>query len=754
MVINMKKQRGTEYGLVAVLLLSLLLLWIWTGFEEEAFLIDDNRTQWYPVMEKAYEDVLEGKIYYYDFYQMKGMSIAEQGYYGIMNPFMLLSYCLTHYTPLRLSTITIYIMMLFLMGNSFFYLLCCRIGCDEKLSILMTLSYSTAGCFVSFYCWYYVYNNYFIIPLLLYIFLIFGEHRIGYFACGIVLAVDLYLGNAQYACYHYMLFCILCMGMIALKKLRYFGVMCVNVFTGIILSIPLLALLLETAGDFGKNEEFFDCPIYLFSFLIHSVVPHGILHRLNCTFTFLGVTVMDRSDNLVLYLGAPCLVLGIILVVMIYGRVRKYRREAREAHFKAKDEIQYIVRGVYDLYEAAVDMGFAKQIMLGCIVAMLCFLSFMGEGFVALVLNRMPVIRNFRYLFKAIFIITPLINVLSAFAIAQSKGKLKKVVVVLTVLSVCAGICNAYYTVQEVEDLFDMRIDGSFDEERTYAVKMLEEQNVDYKNYRTAAFLKYAGVNDECFDISNNLTRNFATGIGAFSLAGYEIATPVERLKEFDAIYLGSEFFTVFADADTMKHLYFSLQEQPKRIQNQLIDNGVRYLLVERSDSEQNLMVMNRGEQAVIQDYEEDIIEAIKNMSEINVERVSRLNQNYDLIELSGVNSLCMNARKERVPLSDENMQTLSFEAEEPGIYYLAFSYDSHLKAYLEKRDGTKEKLAVEDAGNGTIAIDTNNISGKVVVTYEDVLCHMGFLWEIVVSILFVGICIVCIRQNRKQTLG
>lgn len=60
----MKKQRETGYGLAAVLLLSLLLLWIWTGFEEEAFLIDDNRTQWYPVMEKAYEDVLEGKIYY------------------------------------------------------------------------------------------------------------------------------------------------------------------------------------------------------------------------------------------------------------------------------------------------------------------------------------------------------------------------------------------------------------------------------------------------------------------------------------------------------------------------------------------------------------------------------------------------------------------------------------------------------------------------------------------------------------------
>ena len=750
----MKKQRGIVYGLAAVLLLSLLLLWIWTGFEEEAFLIDDNRTQWYPVMEKAYEDVLEGKIYYYDFYQMKGMSIAEQGYYGIMNPFMLLSYCLAHYTPLRLSTITIYIMMLFLMGNSFFYLLCCRIGCDEKLSILMTLSYSTAGCFVSFYCWYYVYNNYFIIPLLLYIFLIFGEHRIGYFASGIVLAMDLYLGNAQYACYHYVLFCILCMGMIALKKLRYFGVMCVNVFTGIVLSIPLLALLLETAGDFGKNEEFFDCPIYLFSFLIHSVVPHGILHRLNCTFTFLGVTVIDRSDNLVLYLGAPCLVLGIILVVKIYRWVRKYRIEVKTTQFNAKDEIQYIVRGLHDLYEKAVHMSFTKQMMLGCIVAMLCFLSFMSEGIVAHVLNRIPVIRNFRYLFKAIFIIVPLINVLSAFAITQSKGKLKTMVVALTVLCVCVGICNNYYTVQEVKNLFDMRIDGSCDEEKIYAVKMLEEQNVDYKNYRTATFFKYAGVNDECFDISNNLTKNFATGIEAFSLAGYEIATPVKWLKEFDAIYSQNEFFTVYADADTMENLYFSLLDQPKRIQNQLIDNSVRYLLVERNDSEQNLMVMNRGRQIVNKDYEEDIIEVIENMSEINVERVSRLNQNYDLIELSGVNSLCMNARKERVPLSDENMQTLSFEAEEAGVYYLAFSYDSHLRAYLERKDGTKEKLAVEDAGNGTIAIDTNNMSGKVIVTYEDELCHMGFLWEIVVSILFVGICIVCIRQNRKQTLG
>ncbi|MDD6656333.1 MAG: hypothetical protein PUE95_03365 [Lachnospiraceae bacterium] len=744
----MGKQRKTGYGLPIVLLFSILLLWIWTGFNEEAFLIDDNRTQWYPVMEKAYEDVLEGKIYYYDFYQMKGMSIAEQGYYGIMNPFMLLSYCVAHYTPFHLSTITVYIMLFFLMGNSFFYLLCHKIGCDEKQAIFMTLSYCTAGCFVNFYYWYYVYNNYFMIPLLLYIFLVLSEQRIGYFACGIVLSMDLYLGNAQYACYHYMLFGILCLVMVLLKKYRYFFLMCTNILTGLLLSMPLIALLLQASGNFGKQENFFDYPIYLFSLLLHSVIPHGILHRWNQTFSFLSANVMSRRDNLVLYMGAVFPVLVIALIAWIRSLLHQYKEASLVNSTKVSDQLRFLVNGFHTLYETATRMSLTKQMLFGCVIALLFFLSFMEEGLIALLLSRMPVIGSFRYLFKVIFVVAPLLNLLAAFIIAKNRQYLQKIAIGLTAVFVCIGIGNSYYTIGEVKALYDMRIQSTFTEEKADAVEMLAEKEIDYKNYRTATFLKYQKVNDECFDCAKNLTKNFATSIGAFSLAGYEIAASDEQLAQFDAIYTENEFFTVYANADGTENFYLSLTDQPDRVQKQLIGNSVKYLLIERNDSEPNQMMIGRKIPPKTYDYEKSIIELLDQLPKIDVERVERLNKNYDVITLSGVNSLCINDQQECVNLIDENMQTLSFEVTEPGSYFLSFAYNSHLKAYLEKNDGTMHPLAVTDMGNGTIALNTKNMCGKVFVTYENGLCKTGFLLEIVVSILFIGIWVLLLHSK------
>ena len=96
-----------EKGLLLVLLASVLYVALLAGGNPEVFLIDDNRTQWYPVMERAFEDFWRtGRIYCYDFYQMKGMPVAEQGYYGVMNPLMLLSYTAAEILPGGMDAIT------------------------------------------------------------------------------------------------------------------------------------------------------------------------------------------------------------------------------------------------------------------------------------------------------------------------------------------------------------------------------------------------------------------------------------------------------------------------------------------------------------------------------------------------------------------------------------------------------------------------------------------------------------------------
>ncbi|MDE7232435.1 MAG: hypothetical protein K2N37_05110, partial [Lachnospiraceae bacterium] len=325
---RIKRTGVQEAGLLLVILVSICYVCLLAGGDPEIFLIDDNRTQWYPVMERAYEDLwTAGRIYCYDFYQMKGMSVAGQGYYGVMNPFILLSYTVTKLLPGGIDVVTFYIGLMVVLGNLFFYLTCRRLGCKETLALLMTLTYSTVGCFWAFFIWYYVFNNYFLVPLLVYVFLCCTQKgRLSYCACGIVLAMDLWMGNVQYTFYHYILFGILCLTMIVLKNRRYLTVLCANAVVGIFLSLPMLLLLLQSSGGFQEHENFMQYPLLYFSLLIHSAIPQGILQRHGISFSFLDSYVMGRDDNLVCYMG----VVGVSLFVALLCVVGHLLKRARE----------------------------------------------------------------------------------------------------------------------------------------------------------------------------------------------------------------------------------------------------------------------------------------------------------------------------------------------------------------------------------------------------------------------------------------
>lgn len=733
---DLESKSRIEAGLLVTLAATVLFVCLLTGGDPEAFLIDDNRTQWYPVMERAYEALWEtGRIYCYDLYQMKGMSVAQQGYYGIMNPFMLLSFGVTRLLPGGVSAITCYIGLMVVLGNLFLYLAQRRLGCGEKLAFLMTMTYSTMGCFWAFFYWYYVFNNYFLIPLLVYVFLRCENGRTAYFAFGIILAMDLWMGNVQYTCYHYILFGILCVTMMILKRRRYLGILITNATVGIGLSLPMLALLLQASGGFQKHESFFLNPIFYFSLLIHSVIPQGILQRFGKSISFLDSLVMGRNDNLVLYMGAVALLLGVFFVrgagrwlgcIGRCGGVSEFLEEARTG------------------YERALEWTHEQKTMAGCAAALLFFLSLMSGGLAADVLYIMPVIQNFRYLFKAVFAAVPLAVVSLAWAVRESGGRMRRAAVCLAVLFACVGVVNAYDTVRAVEELFDMRIEKTYGQEKQKTLVMIESAELDCKNYRTAAFFRFHGVNDECFDTSSNLTKNFATSVGAFSLSGYEIAAEEKRLEEFDAIYTDTDFFAKYANADTMKNLYLNLTLEPDSVQRQLIDNGVRYLLLDKTELRDNIIAQTLSGAHLDQDLRNEVIESLQKLSEIRVADVREFNEHYDLVELDGVNSLCMNEKGDKVPLTDVNMQTVTFTAQTAGDYTLSFAYDKHLAAAIAEPDGSAFvlPLTVKQTENDNILISTEGRCGEVTLTYRDPVCTMGFVWEGAVSAAFVGLMI------------
>lgn len=731
-----------EAGLLGTIVATILLVLLLAEGDPEAFLTDDNRTQWYPVMERAYEDLWEtGQIYCYNLYQMKGMPIGQQGYYGIMNPFMLLSFGVTKLLPGNLSAITFYIGLMVVLGNLFLYLLLRKLGCKEKTAFLMAMTYSTMGCFWAFCYWYYVFNNYLMIPLLLYAFLRCREGWISYCAFGVILAMDLWMGNVQYACYHYILFGILCVAMMFLKSLQYIKILLVNAVVGLGMSAPMLILLLQASGNFQKQEYFLQYPIFYFSLFIHSVIPHGILQNIGKGVSFLDAVVMGRNDNLALYMGPVVILLFVFCIKIICGWLR------RICKCKYLGEIREKVRVAYN---CMLNWSHEQKMMVGCAVALLFFFSLMSGGLASDLLYIMPVIQNFRYLFKAIYVAAPLAVVLLAWAVEECNGKVRQMVMCFLALSVCVGIVNACATVRITEQLFGTRIDGSFEEEKERAVSMIETAGMDCKNYRTATFFRFSKIQDECFDQSRNLTRNFPTALGVFSLAGYEIAMEDERLEEFDAIYSDVEFYAKYANADIMSNLYLNLINYPDEVQGQLIDNSVRYLLLDKTELKDNIMAQNHMDKHFERDLRPEIILALKELPGIRVAAVKEFNEHYDLVELDGVNSLCMNSDGERIPLTDINMETVVFEAQEAGEYTLSFAYDSHLRAFLTEKDGTKRPLFIEQLENDNILISTQGGCGKVTLTYRNPACTMGFIWEAVASLAFV---ILLAGMNRHGVL-
>lgn len=733
MNVRWKGKETIETGVFVTLAVSLLFMCVVTRGNPEAFLVDDNRMQWYPVMERAYEELgSTGTICCYDLYQMKGMSIAKQGYYGVMNPFMLLSYIVAEILPGHVPMISVYIGLMVVLGNLLCYLLFRRFGCGQRMALLMTATYSTAGCFWAFHYWYYVFNNYLIVPLLIYVFIRCKKGISVYCGCGIVLAMSMYMGNVQYTFYHYVTFGILCAAMVCFKEYRYVKILFANAVVGLSLSFPVVLLVLQASGDFQKYRDFFENPVFFYSLLIHSVIPQGILHRLGKGISFIDSSVMYRRDNMVLYTGIVTVWLFIYLIYMVsrcVSRVGKYR------------SLRKLTKDCKAAYDRAVVWSHERKTIAGIVAALFFLLSVMSGGIAARFLYIMPVVQNFRHLFKTIFVAEPLAVMVFAWILARmtEHKRLRSVTVLLTIVFVCLGVFNACDEVRVTGSLYESGDARSYIEEKAYASEAVKNAQMDCKNYRTVTFLRFPWINDEVFNISENLSRNFPTTLSVFSLAGYENAVSDQRMESFDAIYSDKDFYARFANADILKNFCQSLSQNAGRAGQQLRDNGVRYLLLDRSSLEDNKRAQAFMDARLYRDLGEEVIAALEAVPGIRVVRVTPFNEHYNLVEIAGINSLCMDGNGNMVPLTDLNMQTVNFHAQMAGAYTLSFGYDRYLKAFLTEENGTEHLLYIEELDNGNILVNTQDRCGEVTLTYRNPVCTMGFVGEGIVSLVFVG---------------
>lgn len=722
--------------------LSALMTACWCGFRHDGFLADDNRTQWYMVMQPAYEQFFSGDgMPVYDFYQMKGMKISEPGYYGTTNPMMTASFAAVRFLHIPFSGITVYIFTAFALGNMFMYAVCRELKCGAGLSLLAALSYSSCGAFCAFFYWYYIFNNYFMIPLIVLLVLKSADTALEFFVPGLALAFDLLLGNVQYTCFHYMIYCIICVITGALKRKRSFAAMASNIAVGIGLSAPFFILLISASSELQSNGFFME-ETSILDIIFNSALPMGLLDALGLEggdFSLFKGTVLGRTDRMLYYFAsctAPMLLFAFFYAGKLFTGIKKAKSEnkLKSPAVMCSAAAEAAING----YKKLCGRDFSSKLTAALAIALLFFLFYSNGGFTAIVLSKIPVINKFRYLFKALFAAAPIAAMLTAVLIKGSSGsfgRLKKTAEILCLLFGIIGIANNYFVCEKIYTSYTYD-EMSVSDEALYAEKLISDGKLDLKNYRA---LSIFGDSADVFNYRNNFSRNFPTYIKRFSVGAYEISVSGERSAQYGMLMPGTNFLTSYANSGTARDFANSLKNDPALTERQLIVNSVKYLII------QNPPQSGDGS------YAEEIKELIASLENVRIVRAEPLNEKYSLIELEGVNSLCADENGNTVPLAYDRMDLLAFEAADAEKLFTSLAYDKGLFAYSEDGDGNRTYGKISSDSDGNAVIDAAGLSGRIYLGYGGRIYGVSFAFEIIITAAFAVFAAAALFGRREK---
>ena len=752
-------------------IISVLLVWGVSGFKSEFMLVDDNRNQWEPIINTAYEHYIEtGEMPIYNFYQAKGLEIADEGYYGIYNPIMFAAYLLHHYV-LRMdcfSTITFYIFFMIMAGSIAAYLLCRKLSLTISQSLFVVFMYLGCSTFIRYGHWYYVFHNFWLIPLLLYVFLKTRKSKyLSYVSCGIILGFSILLGNVQYTVYQYMLYGILMLVMAIAVDWKYLYKMLSNCLLGIVVSVPYLILMLQStqrSSSFSGTSEFMKNALTVRGSLIFSVLPDSILQVINPTLsetlgTILDVNTMGEDESSVVYLGGLAICMFALFVMAAVWLIRYYRnnKDKLEKQMTVKLLIGKVCTVVKGKLQKDTDEHFYHSFKLGILIVILFFYSFMTSGWIALILHQVPVINGFRYLFKSIFIIVPLLLVMAAYLLQRIAGKKQeRMIIVLCTIFTLLGFVNNYFIFNHYHmTRYSIMIEETLPQEALQIRDAIETTGIDTKNYRICSFLVSRDESKEpkereelvmqsSFDVKNKIIRNIGTMAEVCTLNAYEMTISELSIKQSDC-FQKDNWYVRYANADSADVIFSYLQDQNKELLKQINDNAVKYYFFTAESEE-------------LHEFER-LIEAYPGLS---IEREFPFLEHTTVVELSNVQSLCTQGETAIEPVIRYDEIFIPV-ADTDDSYRLSFTYKDRLKAEwinadsVEEatgRDIEKQEVEVLQDKDGYVSIkNTTNQAGMIRLYYSNPLCKVVKYVSVVLTILFLLIMILsfCSQTGRRE---
>lgn len=836
----MKNKTKNMIPVLVIVLYSILFFAIILSKNRSSLYVDDNILQWGPVINKAFDNIFSGKgIPYWNFYQYKGINIFSSGYYGLLNPFMYVSYAISHYLMNGfLETLIVYEIIMYILGNLMMYKILRTLNLKRSTIIIAMLTYSTSVIFFLFSFYYFTFNNYFFMPFLMWIFIQTNSKRTRYFIPGIVLAFSLLMGHVQFSCYYVMVYCIFqVVASVQKKKLKELVPLMTNLMIFIGLSSGIIIGSMKVSGDrsliLSGKEGFFAlnvtisnifkpicivlfnnktisydnymnyiglgffawfCLMYAESILkkLHTKTEYGISLTVNklashgqigkkqkmllyglLYFATLRVVVYYLFEQ---YHYSPIADAVIVILIAISVVCLLVHDQKTNTHYMTSHKLRagcvlflillfLVLKLDFVLYLAAIvcyihffikGKGQNKynesEKLMHIFLFAAVFFVIMAEGSghgIADILCHLPFIREFRFLYKCSFIYVPLIIVTGAYKLDSMKKYYKPAIIASLVSVIFSFVAILYFMLSGTHNFINNKHFDYWDYKniKPEVESLLDENKID-NNYR---FLTIGNVYENDSAYSNDsieyslkisfygFTKNICTEYGLFSLNGYDNIFSKKGFDQSNAIMkdISTEGMMCNMVASPLSYLqYMKDPEWINKFEDQMISNGVKYVLVDKNSPK-----------AI-----EAFTQVIEKCPKLTISTVRDWTHGMELIEIDGVSPICSYGDNIEIPIKAD-LDTLNFDTDfaKDTEIVVSMTYVDNYKLTLYQDGRSVGDAELSETSDGYISAVIPKGNYTVQLSYENKEMDITVLIAIFTTIItLAGVLYLFLEKNSK----
>ena len=410
------------------------------------------------------------------------------------------------------------------------------------------------------------------------------------------------------------------------------------------------------------------------------------------------------------------------------------------------------------------------------------FFVIMGAGdehVLARLLSYVPVIGDFRFLYKCAFIYIPLVIICGAVSLdsVTCHAWLIKSITITCSLTSLIGIVyiihsgihpyinNHFYdyhcyreTASEVESRLE---ETGIDRDYRFVV-FLDPQLLDQPQYtiltdvpipfwrswdpgekefnwiKTAEDIRlYSGTEVSSKICTYGMTKNLSTFYGTYSIAGYDNVFSEKSFRQTDQLMndMYREGMMTNASFQLDNLLSEKASSDLSEFQEQMINNSIKYVVVDESCMPK-------------------LIGVIEGCPELSIKKSNPWFGNYILVELDGVLPICTDTSFRRIPV-ESSLDSLLFRTDYDTEceVMISMTYDDHYMMEITGTDGSVKTTPVSETADGYLKATVPAGRQVVRLVYKNAIMDMAVILAIITSVLAVISIVVLSRKPVTEDM-